>query len=64
MQFILGNLCILPDIFTPAKGDVQSTAVQLVYNPFIQFVSQAKLYSHLELSLQGDAIALGVPTST
>ena len=31
-------------------------AVQLVYNPFIQFVSQAQIYSHLQLSLQSDPI--------
>ena len=40
------------------------TAVQPVYNPFSQFVSQAQLYSQLKLSLQSDPIALGIPTST
>ena len=41
-----------------------STAVQLVFNPFIQFVSHLELYSQLQLSLQSDPIAHGVPTST
>ena len=40
------------------------TAVQLVYNPFSQFVSQLELYSQLQLSLQSDPIGLGVPIST
>ena len=40
------------------------TAVQLVYNPFLQFVPQAQLYSQLRLSLQSDTSTLGVPTST
>ena len=38
------------------------TAVQLVYNPFSQFISQAQLYSQLQLSLESDPIALNVPT--
>ena len=40
------------------------TAVQAVYNPFIQFVPQLELYSQLQLSLQCDPIALGIPKST
>ena len=39
------------------------TAVQLVYTPFSQFISQLELYSQLQLSLQRDHIALGVPIS-
>ena len=46
------------------KSRTQDTAVQLVYNPFSQFVSQLELYSQLQLSLQSDPIALGVPIST
>ena len=42
----------------------EGTAVQLVYSPFIQFVSQAQLYSQMQLSLQIDPIALGVPIFT
>ena len=45
-------------------GTMHFTAVQLVYNTFSQFVSQAQLYSQSQLSLQSDPIALGVPTST
>ena len=37
------------------------TAVQVVFNPFSQFISQVELYSRLQLSLQSDPIALGVP---
>ena len=43
---------------------VTGTAVQAVYNPFSQFVPQLELYSQLQLSLQSDHIALGVPIST
>ena len=42
----------------------RSTAVQLVFNTFSQFVSQLELYSQLQLSLWSDLIALGVPNST
>ena len=37
------------------------TAVQLVYNPFRKFVSQAQLYSQLQLSLWSDPITFSVP---
>ena len=40
------------------------TAVQLVYNPFSQFISLAQLYSQLQLGLWSDPIALCVPTYT
>ena len=40
------------------------TAVQLVYNPFSQFISQVELYSQLQLSLKSDPITLGVPIFT
>ena len=39
----------------------QITVFQLVYNPSSQSVSQAYLYSQLQLSLQSDPIALTVP---
>ena len=41
-----------------------STAVQLVFNPFSQFVPQLELYSLLQLSLWSDPIAFSVPKST
>ena len=40
------------------------TAVQLVFNPFSQFVPQLELYSQLQLSLWSDPIAFSVPKST
>ena len=40
------------------------TADLLVFNPFIQFVSQLELYSQFQLSLWSDPITLGVPNST
>ena len=43
---------------------VDYTAVQLVYNPFSLFISQAQLYSQLQLSLQSYPIALSVTNST
>ena len=39
---------------------IDSTADQLVYNPFSQLISQLELYSQLDLSLQSDPIALCV----
>ena len=42
----------------------QVTAVQLVYNPFSQIVSQLELNSQLQLILQSDPITLCVPIST
>ena len=38
-------------------------AVQLIYNSFSQFISQAQLYSKLQISSQSDPNALGVLTS-
>ena len=35
----------------------------MVYNPFNQFLAQAQIYTQLQLSLQIDPIALGVPAS-
>ena len=43
---------------------LQDTAVQLVYDPLSRFISLAKLYSQLQLSLWSDPIALGIPIST
>ena len=40
------------------------TAIQLVFNPLIQFVSQVKFYLVMQLSLQSDPINLGVPNPT
>ena len=37
------------------------TAVQLVFNPFSQFVPQLELYSQLQLSLWSVPIAFSVP---
>ena len=42
----------------------QVTTVQLVFNPFSQFVPQLELYSQLQLSLSSDHIAFCVPKST
>ena len=42
----------------------QCTAVQVVYNPFNQFVSHAQLYSQLQLSLRSDPNAFDVPASS
>ena len=39
---------------------VGATAVQLVFNPFSQFVPQLELYSQLQLSLWSDPIAFFV----
>ena len=41
-----------------------NTAVQLVFNPFSQFVPQLELYSQLQLSLWSDPIAFSVSKST
>ena len=41
-----------------------STAVQLVFDPFSQFVPQLQLYSPLQLSLWSDPIAFSVPKWT
>ena len=38
-----------------------STAVQLFYNPFSQFISLVQLYSQLQLSLWSDPIDVDVP---
>ena len=46
------------------KCQIAATAVQVVYNPFSQFVFQLELYSQLQLSLQSDPITFGVPIST
>ena len=43
---------------------IQSTAVQLVFNPFSQLVPQLELYSQLQLSLWSDPIAFSVPKPT
>ena len=40
------------------------TAVQLVFNPFSQFVPQLEVYSQFQLSLWSDPIAFSVPKST
>ena len=40
------------------------TAVQLVFSPFSQFVSQLELYNQLQLSLWSDPIAFSIPRST
>ena len=53
--------CFLAD---PQSSPEDATAVQLVFNPFIQFLSQAKLYSPLQVSLRSDPIVLGIPNST
>ena len=42
----------------------RATAIKLGYNPFSQVVSQLELYSQLQLSLQSDPIAPGVPIFT
>ena len=47
-----------------AGMSVNFTVVQLVYNPFSQFVSQAQFYSKFQLNLKSDPISLGVSTST
>ena len=38
--------------------------LKAVDNPFIQFVSEAQLYSQMQLSLQNDPIFLVIPSST
>ena len=43
---------------------VGATAVQLVFNPFSQFVPQLELYSQLQLSLWSDPIVVSVSKST
>ena len=43
---------------------VASTAVQLVFNPFSQFVPQLELYSQLQMSIWSDPINVSVPNST
>ena len=48
----------------PACCSCYQTAVQLFFNPFIQFVSQFKLYSQLQLSLRSDPMTIGVYYST
>ena len=48
---------------THVEGEGASTAGQLVYNPFSQFVSQAQFCSQSQMSRQGDPIELSVPTS-
>ena len=45
-------------------GAKDLTAVQLVFNPFNQFVPQLELYSQLQLSIWSDPIAFSVPKST
>ena len=40
------------------------TAVQLVFNPFSQFIPQVEFNSQLQLSLWSDSITLSVPKST
>ena len=43
----------LHKLINPVYGkSMNLTAVQLVYNPFIQFVSKTQLYFQLQLSLQ------------
>ena len=43
----------LHKLINPVCGkSMNLTAVQLVYNPFIQFISKAQLYFQLQLSLQ------------
>ena len=41
-----------------------NTAVQSVFNPLSQIVSQLELYSQLQLSLWSDPITFSVPKST
>ena len=45
-------------------GPYDYTAVQLVFNPFSQFVPKLKLYSQLQLSLWSDPIPISVPKPT
>ena len=40
------------------------TAVQLVFNPYSQFIPQIELYSQSQLSLWSDPNAFCVPKST
>ena len=55
---------LTPDILSIGLLGHQDTAIQIVYNTFNHFVSQAQLYSQFQLSLTCDPIALVVPTST
>ena len=45
------------------QGHIDFTAVQLVYNPLNQFVSEAQFCSQLQLSLWCDPIAMYDPIS-
>ena len=63
----LGSIVKLGQIGTEGylqKFCVNFTAVQVVFNPFSQFVPQLELYSQLQLSLWSDPIAFSVPKST
>ena len=54
------NPCSKPEVSDQAF----LTALQLVFNPFSQFVPQLELFSQLQLSLWSDPITFSVPRST